>query len=60
MTTIPAEIDAMVELLVRNELIRVAPVVCKLCRPGEPCWWCRSFHAQPHRESQSVRLESGE
>ena len=43
MNTIPDDIAAMVDALVRMELVRVAPAEpCRICRDGDPCAWHRT------------------
>lgn len=51
MTTIPEDIDAMVALLVENEMIKAIPVACNLCTPTEQCWFCKPMHKHTQRES---------
>lgn len=49
MTTIPDDIAAMVDLLVQNELVRLAPVRCDVCEKFGQCYW--------HPKSQSPKEE---
>lgn len=50
--SILSDIDAMAELLVKNELIRIRPAEpCKQCLPGSPCYWHRDAKPTEQRSA---------
>ena len=50
-STILAEIEAIEALAQRMRALDDNP--CSLCRPDDPCWFCRSLHTQEHRHVPS-------
>ena len=50
--TIPEALLAIADEIVRAELLRSRPERCDVCKPGDPCWFHKSWQKMETREDK--------